>query len=497
MGKSAIVQALKAGKFLIQKGRQKMKKVVALLLIAVMAIGFVSCGKNASGDVPTLVWYLPGEKQADVVAVNEAINAIIEPEIGAKIDLQYIASSDFTERLRLVMASQDEFDLCFTGFANPYLDGVRRGGFYEMSDLLEEYGEELSKSIPDYLWEAVNVDGEIYAVPCYQAMTQCAAIYFNKALVEKYGFDTSKVKKMEDIVPFLETIRDNEKGNFFPMQRPTISYFYEDPFRYEATSINYVYLDRKTNELVFMYDIPEIDKAQRTIKEWNDAGFFNPDISASTPIAQVAVSVTTGYRPGDPEDRARQAGYEIIAVPISDFAMSRSTATTTMTAISATSKNPEKAMQMILQVNVNPEVFNLCAYGIEGKHYEKIDENHIKLIPDSGYAPDGNWKFGNMFIGYLMEGYQDDLWEVLAANNDKAKKELLIGFVADVSPVSTYISNIATAQGEYAELLNGTSKNYDAKMAERAKKVEAAGKAELMKYAEEVVYKYMDEKGLR
>ena len=126
-----------------------MKKVVALLLIAVMAIGFVSCGKNASGDVPTLVWYIPGEKQNDVNVVNEAINAIIEPEIGAKISLVYIPSSDFGEKVRLIMASQEEFDLCFTGFVNTYLDGVRRGGFLEITDLLAQYKDQLSESIPD------------------------------------------------------------------------------------------------------------------------------------------------------------------------------------------------------------------------------------------------------------------------------------------------------------------------------------------------------------
>ncbi len=474
-----------------------MKKVVALLLIAVMALGFVSCGSTAGGEVPTLVWYLPGEKQADTALVCDEINKILEPEIGAKLDIQYINSSDFTERLRLIMASQDEFDLCFTGFANPYLDGLRRGGFYELTDLLKKYGKDLEGSIPDYLWEAVNVDGEIYAVPCYQAMTKCAAIYFNKTYVDKYNFDTSKVTKLEDIEPFLQTIRDNEKGNVFPMQRPGVHYFYEDPFRYEDTSINYVKFDNVTKEVIFEYDIPERDYAYSMIKKWNDAGFFNPNVSTSTPTSQCAAWVTTGYRPGDVEDREVSNGFEIVAVPYSDYAMGRSTATTTMTAISATSKHPEKAMQLIVELNTNPEVFNLCAYGIEGKHYEKVSDTHIKLKTEAGYYPNGNWKFGNMFIGYMMEGYQDDLWTVLQDINDGSVKETLLGFAADVAPVTTQISNIATAVSEYGEVSNGTSTNLEGKTAEMHAKIEAAGKKELMEYAENLIYAYMDEEGLR
>lgn len=474
-----------------------MKRVLALLLVAVMALGFVSCGKTAGGDVPTLVWYLPCEKQADTALVCEEINKIIEPKIGAKIDIQYIASADFTERLRLIMASQEEFDLCFTGFANPYLDGVRRGGFMELTDLLEEYGKELSGTIPDYLWEAATIDGEIYAVPTYQAMTMCRAIYFNKEYVDKYNFDTSKVKKLEDIRPFLETIRDNEKGNIFPMARLGASYFFPEAFRYLQTSISYVSVDSKTNKVLFQFDAPEYEQARKTLKEWNDAGFFNPDINASTPASQVACRVTDGHRPGVVADEERNYGIEIIAVPLSDYAMDRSGANTTMTAISATSKHPEKAMQFIVEVNTNKEVFDLCAYGIEGKHYERVSDTHIKIDTESAYVPGGNWKYGCIFTGSLLEGYEDDLWEQIKKANDDSNKSVLLGFVADTTPVTTAISQIATVVGEYAEINNGTSTDLDAKMEEFNQRVEASGKKELIEYAEKVIYEYFDEKGIK
>ena len=245
-----------------------MKKVVALLLVAVMALGLVACGgTTADGEVPTLIWYMPSEKQADTALISEEVSKIVEPKIGAKIDIQYITSSDFSERMRLIMASQDVFDLCFTGFSNPYLDGVRRGGFLEITDLLDKYGKELKEVIPDYRWEAANVDGEIYAVPTFQAMTKCRAAYLDEGLVEKYNFDISKVKKMEDLVPFLEMIRDNEKGNYFAAGLPGVEFFYEDPYRYEDTSITYVKYDSVTDELIFQYDIPEMQKAREDIKK--------------------------------------------------------------------------------------------------------------------------------------------------------------------------------------------------------------------------------------
>lgn len=473
-----------------------MKKIVALLLVAVMALGFVGCTNQAGGDVPTLVWYLPCDKQADTQLVCDEINKIIEPKIGAKIDIQYITSSDFSERLRLIMASQEEFDLTFTGFANPYLDGVRRGGFVELTDLLKKYGPELSDTIPDYLWEAAEVDGGIYAIPVYQAMTMCRAIYFNKEYVDKYNFDTSKVKKLEDIRPFLEQIRDNEKGNIFPMARPSVTYFFPEAFRYLQTSINFISVDSHTNKVLFEYDAPEYAEARKILNDWNDAGFFNPNVGSSTPVTQVACRVTDGHRPGAVADEERKHGMEIIAVPISDYAMDRKGANTTMTAISATSKYPEKAMQFIVEVNTNKEVFDLCAYGIEGKHYERISDSHIKIDTESGYVPGGNWKYGCIFTGSLLEGYEDDLWEQIKKVNDDSKKSILLGFVADTEPVTTIISQIATVTGEYGELNNGTSQDFDKKLAEFEQKLEKAGKKELVEYAEKLIYKYFDEKGI-
>ena len=167
-----------------------------------------------------------------------------------------------------------------------------------------------------------------------------------------------------------------------------------------------------------------------------------------------------------------------------------------MTAISATSRYPEKAMQFIVEVNTNKEVFDLCAYGIEGKHYERLSDTHIKIDTESGYNPGGNWKYGCIFTGSLLEGYEDDLWEQIKKVNDDSKKSVLLGFVADTAPVTTIISQLATVISEYGEVNNGTSTDLEGKLAEFEKKLDAAGKKELVEYAEKVIYEYLDEKGL-
>lgn len=469
-----------------------MKKIISIILMLAVMVGIAGCGGSDDNEVATLTWYLPGSKQAETALVCEEVNKIIEPEIGAKIDIQYIEKADFTERMQLIMASQEEYDLCFTGFVNPYLNGVRKGGFMEVDKLLDKYGADLKKLIPDYIWEAAKVDGETYAVPSYQAMTKSRAVYFQKSLVDKYNFDVSSVKKMEDIEPFLEKIKNNET-EYFPIQLPGVEYFYDDPYKYEETSISNVTIDKNTKELVFENDQPEKLQARKKIKEWYDKGYIRKDIAVAQSTQQTAYACwcTDGYRPGDLREREVGYGVELVAAPLTDYYLYRTGATTTMTAISATSKHPEKAMKFLNLLNTNSDVFNLVAYGIEGKHYEKVDDKHIRKIANSAYNPGDSWKYGCIFTGYLLEGMDDDLWEQIKTINDNSQKGILNGFVADTTRVNSIISQMTNISNEYKNLNNGTADDLDKALAEANKKYEDAGKADLMSFANEVVGEYL------
>ena len=76
------------------------KKIVCAICAAAMMILVCGCGNNSAdkGDgVPTLVWYVPGDSQRDTAAVMEAVNKLIEPKIGAKLDLKMIDEGAFSE----------------------------------------------------------------------------------------------------------------------------------------------------------------------------------------------------------------------------------------------------------------------------------------------------------------------------------------------------------------------------------------------------------------
>ena len=62
-----------------------------------------SCGNDAGND--KLTWYVMGEKPVDHDMVMAKANEIIEAEIGMELDLQYIDTASYEEKMKLKMAA--------------------------------------------------------------------------------------------------------------------------------------------------------------------------------------------------------------------------------------------------------------------------------------------------------------------------------------------------------------------------------------------------------
>ena len=100
-----------------------MKKIISGIMAVTMLCGAMTalsgCGNSAKTD-DKLLWYVFGDKPADHDMVMAKANEIIKAEIGMELDLQYIDSASYEEKMKLKMASAEPYDLAFTGYINPF-----------------------------------------------------------------------------------------------------------------------------------------------------------------------------------------------------------------------------------------------------------------------------------------------------------------------------------------------------------------------------------------
>ena len=123
-----------------------MKKLMSILLVFVMIAGLCACSaKNDNGEIPTLKWLLPAESQADLQSVQDALNEIIEEKVGVRVELQFISPGAFNEKMRMKMASNEAFDICFAGWVNKYATAVSNGGLMDITDYMQQRKNLLEK----------------------------------------------------------------------------------------------------------------------------------------------------------------------------------------------------------------------------------------------------------------------------------------------------------------------------------------------------------------
>lgn len=456
-----------------------MKRVLAFILAALMCFSLCACEKEAGGPV-TLKVYMPADPQSDFASVLAEVNKITEAKIGAKVDIQFIDQGAYTEKMNMIMASGEAYDICFTGYLNKYSSAVSKGGLMCLDDLLDTVPT-LKESVPDYLWDSVKYYGSIYAVPNEQIVATKNVSFTFKDLADKYGLDVDSITHMSELEPYLAKVKAGEP-NMIPFRLNsgmfTIS---DDPnfkgFEEIVYGVGFRIGDPEA-KIEYVYDSPEYQAGVARRNEWLKKGYIREDILSA---GDDTIDYKSGryavwnavYKPGVEADFTKQFGREVVAMKnIGTPYVTQSSCSATMLALGRNCKNPELAIKLIELLNTDKELYNLISYGIEGKHYELTEDGKARKIDDSGYKME-SWKWGNQFNAHVLEGAESTVWEETKEMNDSAEKSVLINFVLDKDPIASELANLTSVTDEYQYVIQGYTPDYkDFEPAYRAKLAE-------------------------
>lgn len=436
-----------------------MKRVLALLMTMVLLLLAVGCaGSGAKGDgETTITWLIPGDKPADLEAVLEEANKITVEKIGAKLDMQYIDLGAYSERMTMNFASgSDAFDLCFTGYVNPYKDAVVKGAYKELDKYVEK-SDVIKEQIPEYARNAAMVDGELYGLPNMQVLASGVGLFINKKLADEAGLDVSTIKSLEDIEPFLKWVKEHYP-NMYPFRHGRYGGGCSDSIMKEDISSGVAAVFNEDGS--YTVQTPEelgYFTEQDLMRSWFEKGYIRADVASCTDDTNEYTAGRyavwrSAYKPGaEIEIKNANPVNECYCVLISEPYLQATAGSSSMTAINAKSKNPELAFKMYELMHSDKELYNLICYGIQGKHYELNENNKVVKIEDSGYNPNASWKFGNVFNSYLLDGQEDGTWEKTTEYNNQAMASPLAGFTFDQSAVRTQIAQVATVTSKYKQ----------------------------------------------
>ena len=489
-------------------------KLLSLLMAATLMFSAVAgCDSKTTKETTStpggsklapveLTWYMIGTPQDNMQPVLDEVNKITKEKINATVKINIIDWGSYEDKIRVLQTSGAPMDLVFTSnWSNNYAQNAAKNAFVPLDDLLQKYGKEYFEAVPKKYWDSVKVNGKIYGAINYQLEYFQSAVFLKKDMVEKYKFDVSKVKSIKDLEPMFETIKKNEPNMYpvlavnnacmgVPYDNLDMGWKYDDmkgsvePFGVDMKAKDYKALN--------LYSTPEFLDFYKVVRGWYEKGYIPKDAASKKDARAEAqtgkyFAVGDSYKPGGEIDEKNRVGYDVVPVILN--APEGGSAIGTMTAISKSSKNPERAMMFLNLLNTDKKLYNLLCHGIENKHYKKVDDVTIETIDKSGYAPGLDWEFGNQFNSYFLKGQANTIWTDTIKANESAEMGLLTGFNFNSDSVKNEVAQITNILSTYKPGLITGSVDPEKTLTEMNSKIKAAGGdkvlAELQKQIDE------------
>ncbi|WP_066067055.1 ABC transporter substrate-binding protein [Neobacillus soli] len=481
-----------------------MKKKLVLLLALVLSIGTIlaACSSKDSstsdkggkdGQPYEIKWYTIGTPQKDTDKVFAEVNKYLKEKINATVKMQQIDWGDWAQKSQVMINAGEPFDIIFTN-GTDYVQNAQKGAFVAIDDLLNKEGKDLKNAVNPALLEGNRINGKIYGVPTNKEAARQTVYTFNKRLVDKYKFDLTKVKTLEDLEPMLKTIKENESG-ITPMATFKAYLPYDYTFNNEMPFAFPIEGDR--DHVVNQFDTDLAMSTFKTMHSYYKAGYLKEDAATSKDSWPMDVE-NWFVRMGDSQPYAdllwsRSAKYDVVSVPAEEPTTFNDSVSGSIQAISATSKNPKKAMEFLNLLNTDSYLRNLVDKGIEGVHYKKNDDGTIEDLPariDKYNIP--TYSIGNFFVLDLYKDDPKDKWDKFKEFNEAAKPAPTLGFHFDSDPVRSEIASITNISKEFYPALATGSVDPEKYLPKYNKKLKEAG---LDKVLNEIQKQFDDWKG--
>ena len=453
-----------------------MKKIISLLLAlsvsSTAAVSLTGCKLfDRLNEGETLRVILLGEKPDGFDEVVAEMNKVFEPELGMKVSFEFFDGASMGEKMKLKMAEKDTYDVCFTGYCNPYQTAVQMKGLYDITDLMENIKMKdgstvkMSDIIDQSFIDSAKVKGRVYGIPCVQVTSNPGCFSIFKDVAEECNIDVEgmqeaafNVKDYDTYAAYLKKITAEKakvKAKRPDLIHPTVMSW--GSTLYETIEAGVGIKKDGSREVVILAETPEYQLAYKTLWEWYRDGYTSKDIASTAGQVQTTEDkkqqpwFESTYKPGQEITDERAYGEPLVYALMSPPYMGRTSSLATMLSVGANTKHPEEAVKFLYMINSNKELYNLLCFGFEGKHYTKNEDGTVKIIEGTGYEkmPSKAWAYGNQFNAFVMEGQPLDVWEQTEKMNDEAIKSPMLGFVPDLSSLTTEMAAVANINAEY------------------------------------------------
>lgn len=479
----------------------KSKKILALSIAAVLMAGtLTACSSKANSNSQSkdstkvserkpynVLIMMPGNAKAeDCKLVSEAASKITKEKFNTTVEIVRVGFGSYNQQINLALSSGEKLDLFYTN-RDPFNSAVNNGQVVALNDILKTNGKDLLKNISEADLRCTSVNGKIYAIPGNKEKAVSWGFAMVKDMADATGIDYSKIKSELELEPLLQAVKQKYPG-VYPVSSSNGGMSImttNDDLGGDFGSLKDC-TNPKDTKVINWYETNEYKEIVNRRYDWVKRGLIMPDAATNTEGDEAIIGGGKAFgrflnvKPGIAAEMEKKTSKKMVVLNFTD------TYTTTsrldiLWSMAVNSEKPERAMEILNEMYINPDLENILINGVEGKHFQVIDkEKGIVNYPEgvnasnSGY-PSYCWAWPNEMISYVWKGNAADIWQQTAEYNKKAIISPAKGFAWNNSEVLNEIAACNNVRSKYAIALETGSINPAEILPKFIKELKSAG----------------------
>lgn len=448
----------------MEKITKSTKRLVALLLSLVLAMSVWGCDSKESNDaekgngnnsaetentedgefaqkeVPVFVFR--GISDRESKSDNDLVKQKIEELSGIEFDYVVIPYQDWDQKFNAMVASGEEvttYDMIAN--SKQISSIIERNAILPLDDMIEEYLPNYLKVVPEEAWQVVKSNGQIWGLPGKELFVRGGLPVVREDWLEELGMENPTT--MEELETLFEKIKMTDlNGNGTNDEIPLVSLGMDATLflrNYYLGFSGEEYVD-ENGEVKPWYVHEGVYTMLKKLNEWYEKGYLYSEFE--TLAYEEAMDLATAERIGvyacwynDPIYGSASLVEEDPSNPVSWTALN------VLTDVpeggrAAWYSNPEYRIQLSLSSTSSPDAaeaalrlvdwiyesvdnYMLVTYGIEGVHWEYVDEEKTQFR----YLEGAGDKYASFF--QFSEWYDSSIFPSLVVEeSDYAKFQM-------------------------------------------------------------------------
>ncbi len=522
--------------------KKKTKLLAAMVAVMILAGIMAGCGKadsesssetqNSAASVEsnqnaaakglkevTLRFYFGGEKKSAVDEVWGKVSEKYKNELNAKFEINFIPFNDYTDKLTVMSASGDNYDMNFDGNWLSYAKMINKGAYLPINDLLPQYApklyEELNKS---GVLAAATVGGKIMCIPWSMKMNQQHQfLVWRSDLLKQAGlsYEKDSIKTIDDMDKFLH---DCKKA--FPDMKifgwdagnsgPALSILMNRDGLYSIDYHSFVFdINDPKCRMTAVEQTNTYKEAAGYVRKWMDDGIIPKNLMVDKEQS------STAYRNGKYVATVTTHEWANCTVPFADKSwiqessnlypdkkIPNRSALANVMALNKNAANPERSLMFLELMGLDKELYDLVIYGIKDKTY--VLDGEKAGIPE-GMNPQttnyldwqGQWALWKPQFMRPTDLYPSGFWQEEAefASTPSCIPNVLDGLFIDSEAIKNEIAKRDQVESELGKILQyGMSKDTDKSLEEYIQKQKDVGLDKMLAEIQKQVDKFLANK---